>query len=151
MLKLKSKGKVVAFVGRKQFHGDEAVRAVTVRLQLEGVKLDVAKAFVSQIELLFDKDGDPAMIEVAPIGLLRDIANVHAEIGDVVLNGVDVSDVTITPMRGRLCSIDLKVGGQAEDVLDTLHRYLGERVKVQLVERQVELAKLEGGVAPEPQ
>jgi hypothetical protein len=50
----------------------------------------------------------------------------------------------------RLCSIDLKVSGQASGVLDALHAYLGEKVKVSLVERQAELAKLEGGLAPEP-
>lgn len=145
MLKLKSKARVVHFQGRKEFHGKDRVQAVTVKLQFENVKSTVASAFVSQIELMFDSNDDPAMPEVAPLGLLREISNVQASIGDVELKGADITDVVITPMRKRTCSIDLKLSCQATGVLDALHRYLDERVSVELTERELKLEE-----APQP-
>lgn len=145
MLSLNSRARVVNFVGRKEFHGEDRVRAVTVKLQFEGISSAIAKAFVSQIELMFDKNDDPSMPEVAPLGLLREITNVYAKIGSVELNGADVKDVVITPMRKRLCTVDMKISCQAAGVLDLLHAYLDEHVDVSLEERELQLEE-----APEP-
>jgi hypothetical protein len=71
-------------------------------------------------------------------------------VGEVVIKGADLTKIKLTPIGGRKCSIDLLVSAQAEGVLDALHRYLGESALVTLTERQMELAKLEGGVAPSP-
>jgi hypothetical protein len=151
MLKLSGKATVKSLVARKEFDGEgDAVRAITVRLAFEDVGVDVASAFVGQLGIMFDKDDDPLMPELAPLGLLRELANVAVEIGGVKINGADVNDVAITLKPKRRCSIDLKVNARADDVLDALHRHLGEPVKVKLIERQAELAKLEGGLAPEP-
>ncbi len=145
MLKLKAMARVAHFQGRKEFKGAERVRAVTIKLAFEGIPATTAKAFVSQIELMFNDAGDPSMPELLPSSLANDIYNVEVSVGELRMKGADITDVVITPLQKCMCAVDMKINCQATDVLDVLHRYLDEKVEVELIERQVVLES-----APDP-
>lgn len=150
MLKMTGMATLKSLTPRIQFHGDQELRALTARLSFDEVSVEVSSAFVSQLGIMFDSKGDPLMPELAPLGLLKDLSNVEVAIGPVSIKGADVTDVVVTLKPKSKCSVDLKVNAVIDDALDRLHVFLGKPVKVKLTERQMEFAKLEGGLAPEP-
>lgn len=137
MLNIKAKAEVRAVALRKQFHGDEKVRALTVRLDFRALKLeDVQAAFVSQLALVFDKAGDPALPEVGPLKVTRKVDAVDAHLGDVTIRGLDCDGVRLTLQAGRTVDVTLKLKGECPyNVLDDLLDQLLEEVDVELVER----------------
>lgn len=136
MLSLQAKGTVKSVVLRKEWHGDESEKAVTVKVEFEGVDLSVVQAgFVSQLGLVFDEDGDPALTELKPLKVSRRVDDAHVQIGRAKLPKMDVGDVTLTPIPGSKVDVTLKLsGGCPSGVTDILHDALFELVKVSIKE-----------------
>ena len=151
MLKMKGKAKVQRFEGDRRAHGDGTVLGVVIKLEFDGVSSKNAAEFVGQIDLMFGKDDSPAMPEIGALTVTREVNNVEVHIGDIVIKGADLTKIKLTPIGGRKCDVKMEVSAQVDGVLDALHRYVGESALVTLTERQMELPKLQGGVAPEPQ
>lgn len=151
MLNLKVGATLTNFRGRKQFHGDNKVLAVTIHMRAEGVPIEQLLPMVAQLSLLFDKNDQCALPEVPELPLGRDVSNVEVKIGTIQIKGADVTDVVLTPQPGRKCDLRFTINAEASGILDALHGYLDEKVGTKLVERQAQLSKLEGGLAPEPQ
>lgn len=150
MLMLSSKAKLALVKGDIQFHGDRRVPVAVIKLSFEAVTAEeVAAAFVSQFALMFDNNGEPSMPELAAFKLGREVSNVLAKVDGVEIKGADVSGVTLKPIARNKCEMQLTlVGPSGKGVLDKLHQSLYETVKVVLEEREPEISKLEGGLAP---
>jgi hypothetical protein len=155
VLKMKGKARVEKFVGDIRTQGDGEVRGVVVVLHFTGVKVEDASGLVSQLHLLFNAEDDPALPELGALPVAREVNNVDVSIGDVKLKGADLSKIKITPLvaagrGGKKVDVHMEVSSAAVNVLDKLHGMLKQTVLVNLVERQMDLTKLDGGVAPEP-
>lgn len=148
MLNLKSGAEVRAVAVRKEFHGDESKKAVTLRLIFKSVALDVVEmGFVSQLKLFFDKNDSPLLSDIEPLQVSRDVENVRALIGDnpktsVLLPRMRVDSVRLTLLPGAKVDVDLKLKGEIDKGLDHLHDFLMETTTVELREQAPELASV---------
>lgn len=141
MLQIKSMAEVRAIAARVEFHGDDRVKAVTVRLLLKSLPLEVVdSAFVSQLSLFYRAEL-PQTQDFEPLHFTRGIENVRALIGNVLLPKMTCDDVHLTLLAGRRVDVDLKLKGQIERGLDDLHDFLHASVAVELTERLPELAQ----------
>jgi hypothetical protein len=146
MLNLKSTAELRAVAARKEFHGDEKKKAVTLRMIFKSLALDVVElGFVSQLKLMFDKNDSPLLSDIEPLHVSRDVENVRALIGgdpktSVLLPRMRVDSVRLTLLPGAKVDVDLKLKGEINAGLDHLHDFLLDTVMVELREQAPELA-----------
>jgi hypothetical protein len=136
MLNLMGKAELKACAPRIEFHGEERVKAVTIRLRGE-MPVEVAEAgFVSQLSLLYDADGAPRITEFGDIPITRSVDNARAEIAGVVLERVKVDTVTLRIEKAGSVAYALTLKGEIEEGLDALHDELLTTVDVLVQERE---------------
>jgi hypothetical protein len=133
MLKINSKAEIKAITVRKQMHGEELVKAVSVRLHFPAVSLDDAREFVSQLHLFYGTELESQFPEIDYLPVTRKVPDALVTIGSVKLRG-EVKDAKIYPRGNRTVEIDLKVNAQIDKGLDKLHDVLMELVAVDILE-----------------
>jgi hypothetical protein len=137
MLKVNAKATVKAIVVRKQVHGDDLVKAVSVRLRFPAVSLDEARELVSQLHLFYGTELESQFPEIDYLPVTRKIENVVATIGSVKLRGDVKSGAKLYPRGNRTVELDLTFSAQIDKGLDKLHDALAELVAVDLFESPV--------------
>lgn len=136
MLELIHEATVKSISLRKEYHGDEHVKAVTVKLHFEAVPLQVVRdGFVSQLDLIY-KDKEPQLTELKGLQVSRSVENVEAHISAVKFIA-DVESIELLPLAGEVIDVTLVLKGQCpKGATDKLHDALHEIVNVSLAERQ---------------
>ena len=148
MLNITAHAKLLAITPRKEFHGDDSKKAVTLSLVFADLPTAMVEAgFIAQMGLFYDAN-DTALPDVAGIDASREVQNVDVTIGRLKLRGFECDKVKIKPRARRTAEVRLKLKGVIQSGLDSLHEYLNELVKVSLEEQAPDIQKLEGGIAP---
>lgn len=141
MLKLEGQATITSVLLRKEHHGDDLVKAFSVKCEFENVDVDTVRAwFVGDFDHMFDKE-QPRFNELKPFERVAPIENVKVQIGTVSFLEATINKIRLTPLPGRVADVSLNVSAAAARAnANTLHGYLMETAKVRAEERQLDLA-----------
>ncbi len=136
MLQLSHEATIKSISLRKEFHGEEHVKAITVKARFEGVPLQVVKdGFVSQLDLIY-KDKEPQLTELKGLQVSRSVENCEVTVHGVKFIG-DVDGIEIEPLPGEVVDVTMVIKGQSpKGGADKLHDALHEIVPCVIAERQ---------------
>lgn len=137
MLSINAKAAVKAITMRKQVHGDEMKKAVSVRLRFPAVPLEAAREFVTQLHLFWGTELEAQFPEIDYLPVTRKISDVIATIGGVKLPRGEVkAGAKIYPRGNRTVEVDLTFNSLIDKGLDKLHDALSETVAVDLLQTE---------------
>jgi hypothetical protein len=145
VLDIKGRAELKSLSLRKEFHGDELKKAVTIGMLIEGVALEAIEGgIIANLGLIYDED-EPMLQNLKPFDVISSVRNVEIEIGSegrsVKLSSADISDLKVAPLSGRVGDVAFKIKAQADGAFaDFLHDRLLESVDVAIIQRQLELA-----------
>ena len=140
MLKLQKKGTLKAVSPRREWHDDQHLPALTVKLAFEAVKLEVVETgLIANFSCVYDK-GNLALEDVASFKVLRKIQNVDVTIAGEKFKGADIDGIIVSPSGGRIADVELTVKMLCDPKqTGVLHANLLDVVSIALTQRQLEL------------
>ncbi len=136
MLNMKCVGEIVALTPNVEYHGDDVVKSVSVKVLLKDVPLAVVEdGLVSQMSLFYTRDDALKLADIEPeFSVTRTVENVTATIGGLVLKDMRVRKARVKLREKRLADVTLFVQGHIVSGMDKLHNVLRQRTDVELVE-----------------
>lgn len=139
MLDVRQEGEVVSIAPNVEFHGDDVVKSVAVKVVLKNVPIDVVEdGLVGQMSLFYTKDDALKLHDMEPEFVVsRAVENVTLTVGGVTLSGMRIRKARVRLLEKRLADVTLTVQGQVVEGLDKLHNVLRRRAQIEIVEREV--------------
>ena len=143
MFDVKTKGEIKKLNVRKEFHGDDLVRAIDIKMMLIGVPVEKLTTAVPDMAKRFYEGDVVAVGEVSPLIVGHRIENLAVKINDVEFKGANIKKkMKLHLLPGKIVNIELSV--QVSDFTNKqLTRitdlYIESEVKVEIFERQLSM------------
>ena len=143
MFNIKTKGEIKKLNVRKEFHGDDLVPAIDIKMVLIGVPVDKLTSAVPDMAKRFYEGDVVAVGEISPLIVGHKIENLEVKIDSVTLKGADVKKkMKLFLLPGKIANVELSV-----QVSDFNHKqltkltdlYIESEVKVEIFERQLSM------------
>lgn len=137
MLSIKQEAEITSIAPNVEYHGEDVVKSVAVKIVLKNVPIDVVEdGLVGQMSLFYTRDDVLKLADMEPeFTVSRSVENVELKVGGVVLAGMRIRKARVRLLEKRLADVTLTVQGQIVDGLDKLHNVLRRREEIEIVER----------------
>lgn len=137
MLTIKQEGEVVAIAPNVQFHGEDVINSVAIKVLFKNVAVDVVEdGLVGQMSLFYSKDDALKLSDLEPeFNVTRAVENVELHAGGATFAGMRIRKAKVRLLDKRLADVTLTVQGPNVGGLDKLHNVLRRRSEIEVVER----------------
>ena len=114
---------------RTEYHGEDEVRAMDVKLAMQGVPIERLTSAIPEGEAMYYNGDMPRGQEVFPLKVRHKIKNVKCTLSadkkETDFKDCDVDKFQITPQQNKLCNVvlTLNISGYADRVLDRLTKW----------------------------